>query len=241
MCSVRALPPQRTWRPLHHRREYRAPVVLVIQLTLFQSIDFVIPDESADAAKKALAQFTSLSYCREREACLTSALDRPTQPPAFHFHIDNTSDVTVGIYLQTETLWFLPPLRLVLAAPNPASDFDLASDERILPPWRPGRGSGAFKSKKGPVVAIKSHVLLEAYLRLYARNRFKRSGGFGIAMIAYMEEYVDDDGLLEADKLPEPLKSFYEGLRQGEKPVRQWSKDLQLALGEYAVDPDDSD
>lgn len=73
--------------------------------------------------------------------------------------------------------------------------------------------------------------MLEAFLRLYVRDLGKRIGSFAMAMIGYMEEYVDDDGLLDANQLPEPLKTFYEELRQGRKPVRQWTMELKEALG----------
>lgn len=52
-----------------------------------------------------------------------------------------------------------------------------------------------------------------------------------MAMIAYIEEYVDDDGLLDANLLPEPLKTSYKELRQGNKPVLQWTHELKEALG----------
>ena len=51
-----------------------------------------------------------------------------------------------------------------------------------------------------------------------------------MAMIGYIEEYVDDDGLLNADDLPEPLRAFYRELREGKKPLRQWSEELKNAL-----------
>ncbi|OQV06002.1 hypothetical protein CLAIMM_10646 [Cladophialophora immunda] len=37
-------------------------------------------------------------------------------------------------------------------------------------------------------------------------------------MIVYVEEYIDDDGLLDANLLPEPLKTSYKELRHGRKP-----------------------
>jgi hypothetical protein len=46
-------------------------------------------------------------------------------------------------------------------------------------------------------------------------------------MIAYMEEYINDDGLLDANQLPERLKTSYKELRQGREPVRQWTKELK--------------
>ena len=70
------------------------------------------------------------------------------------------------------------------------------------------------------VIVPKSYILLEAFLRLYARDLGKRIAAFAIAMIAYMEGYIDDDGLLDTNQLPVPLKTFYKELRQGRKPVR---------------------
>ena len=54
-----------------------------------------------------------------------------------------------------------------------------------------------------------------------------------------MEEYVDDDGLLDAKLLPEPLKTSYEELRQGIKPVLQWTLELKEALGVLEDSEDD--
>jgi hypothetical protein len=81
------------------------------------------------------------------------------------------------------------------------------------------------------VVVPKSHILLKAFLRLYARDVGKCIGGFALSMICYMDQYVDDDGFLDANRLPEPLKKSYKELRQGIKPVRQWAKELREALG----------
>jgi len=60
-----------------------------------------------------------------------------------------------------------------------------------------------------------------------------------MAMIGYVEEYIDDDGFLDASLLPEPLKTSYNELRQGKKPVRQWTKELKEALGNFE-DPEDN-
>lgn len=60
-----------------------------------------------------------------------------------------------------------------------------------------------------------------------------------MAMIAYVEEHIDDDGLLDANQVPEPLKTSYLELRQGRKPVRQWTKELKYALGVPEEDSDD--
>ncbi|KAB5586202.1 hypothetical protein GE09DRAFT_1049181 [Coniochaeta sp. 2T2.1] len=101
------------------------------------------------------------------------------------------------------------------------------------PAWRPGRGSGVFGPGLDPVVVLKSHVLLEALLRLYARDAAKRTGGFGVALIGYIELHVDDDGLLDVDQLPEPLMTLYKELHDENmtKPLRQWTRELREALG----------
>ena len=182
---------------------------------------------------KSLTQIKSLTPCPDVEVSRWSSQERPTPPPAFHMHTDH-ADVAVGLYRQSETLWFLPPLHSSLSSPKTLelpSQFILASDHTALAPWRPGRGSGVFKSDCYPVIVPKSHILLEAYLRIYARDTGKRIGAYAMALIAYMEGYVDDDGFLDANQLPEPLKTFYKELREGKKPVRQWMIELKEALG----------
>lgn len=61
--------------------------------------------------------------------------------------------------------------------------------------------------------------------------------GFGKAhwclampVIGYMEVYVDDDGFWIENSFRSP-KTSYKELREGEKPVRQWMKELKEALG----------
>ncbi len=68
-------------------------------------------------------------------------------------------------------------------------------------------------------------------MRLYVRDLNKRIGLFALAMVGYMMMYVEEDGFLDAQLLPEPLRTSYENLKKGRKPVRQWSKELVEALG----------
>lgn len=68
-------------------------------------------------------------------------------------------------------------------------------------------------------------------MRLYVRDLNKRIGLFALAMVDYMMMYVEDDGFLDAQLLPEPLRASYENLKTERKPVRQWSKELVEALG----------
>ncbi|KAF2459310.1 hypothetical protein BDY21DRAFT_337917 [Lineolata rhizophorae] len=209
--------------------------------SIIGSIDFVIPDDRLQTGIKALAQIKRLTPCLRGNLCPSHPQERYTPPPAFHMHVD-ASEVTIGLYLQSETLWFLPPLDDSLSSPQKLelpSYFVLASDQTVLPPWRPGRGSGVFKSGEYPVVVPRSFILLEAFLRLYARDSAKRIGSFGLPMIGYMEQYVDDDGFLDVTQLVEPLKTFYEELKEGKKPVRQWTTELKEALGIPEEEPED--
>lgn len=77
-------------------------------------------------------------------------------------------------------------------------------------------------------------------MRLYARDEGERVGSFGIAMIAYMQLYVDADGFLDAGLLPEPLRTSYGELLEGKKPIRRWMLELKDALG-VAVEDSESD
>ena len=58
-------------------------------------------------------------------------------------------------------------------------------------------------------------------------------------MIGYMEQYVDGDGFLDVTQLAEPLKTIYEELTEGKKPVRQWTRELKEALGIPKEEPRD--
>ncbi|KAK1451898.1 hypothetical protein CMEL01_06472 [Colletotrichum melonis] len=169
-----------------------------------KSIDFVVPDQLISVAEDAISELPNLEQCPSVELCFASSPERRTPPPTFHVHI-KASEVTVGLYTQSETLCFLPLMNdSILSGENAklSPTFALACDRDVLPPWRPSRG-------------------IEAYLKLYARESEKTVGSFAKAMIAYMEGYVNDHGLLDSSQLPEPLKTFYKELRVGEKPVRQ--------------------
>jgi hypothetical protein len=91
-------------------------------------------------------------------------------------------------------------------------------------------GFGILQVGQSPVIIPRSHVLLEAFMLLYVRDFEKRIGGFSMSMICYIGLYVDRDGFLEIEQLPEPLLALYRELRKGEKPVRQWTKELQEAV-----------
>lgn len=201
-------------------------------------MDFVVPDDRLRAAAEALLiDLKFLKSCPDSH-CLASSPDRYTPPATAHLHIDYASHVTVGLFAQSQTLWFLPVLDASLVAdttfkvpPSALQYFCLASDSTVLPLCRPGRGSGVFQSGHHPVLVPRSHILLEAFLRLYARDVGTKSGSNGMAMISYMEEYVDDDGLLDANLLPAQLAKSYKDLRAGPESVRKWTRDLREVLG----------
>lgn len=140
----------------------------------------------------------------------------------------------MSLYLQSETLWFLRPLDLSLASPKEVelpSSFTFASDQIFLPPSRLGRGSGYFESCEYPVLVSKPHILLEALMLLYARDWDKRIGGFSMAMIGYIELYVDNDGFLDLEQLSEPFSTFYKELRVVAKPLLQWTEEFVRTVG----------
>ena len=174
-----------------------------------------------------------LEPCPDINSCIAGPHDRYTPSAAHHVHV-RESKLTVGIYVQAETLWFLPELDQTLVFPTTLDThphFVFASDKHTLPPARLGRGAGAFKEGLSPVLVPRAIVLLEAFLRLYARDYDKQIGSFSMQMICYIEEYVDEDGYLHDSRLPEPLQMLCEELKQDVKPVRQWSADLRAALG----------
>lgn len=73
------------------------------------SIDFVIPDHLLAAGAAVLVRQPHLALCPDDQLCLTSSTERYTPGPAFHVHMED-SEMPVTLYLQSETLWFLPPL-----------------------------------------------------------------------------------------------------------------------------------
>ena len=201
-------------------------------LTSSKSIDFIVPDDRLGDGLEALSQLESLAPCSDDKSCPSCSPDRCTPPPAVHVHVE-ASQVTVGLYPQADILWFLPPLDSSLLFPKKSRlppHFVLASDDTVFQSWRPGRGSGVFKDGGSEVVALRSHVFLEAAMRIYARDAGTPVGMFGLTMIAYIEEYVDDDGFLDVSELPEPLKTSYTELREDRKSIRQWTEELKRAL-----------
>lgn len=140
----------------------------------FKSVDFVIPDDRLDVGIKVLGRFQYLTPCPDQEVCPSSRQEQYIPPPAFLLHV-KSSELTVTLYPQSQTLWFLPPFDTSLSSVNGlklSPYFVSASDQTVLPPWRPGRGSGFFKLDGDPVIVPKSHVLLESISPI-VRTRFR--------------------------------------------------------------------
>lgn len=228
------LPAKHTWRTFDNCSMSAFFLSLSESLAnRWQSIDFIVPDYQLQAAAKVLSDSDTLEPCPDINVCLAGPHNRCTPPAAHHVHVHG-SEITVEIFIQSETLWFLPELDQSLVFP-PTLDlhpyFVFASDKHTLPPERLGRWSGAFQEDFVPVLVPRAIVLLEAFLRIYAGDRGKKIGSFAMQMICYIEEYVDDEGYLRESRLPEPLQTLYVELEEDKMPVRQWLENLRAALG----------
>lgn len=150
---------------------------------------------------------------------------RTSPPPTVHFPID--AEMTVSMYAQSSTLWFLPGLALdkITCSPN----FILASDSR-LPSLRPGRGHGVFHISALPVYIPTAHLLLEAFIRLVIRSPNRKHRCYAIAMVTYIGEYGDGDGLLDEAKVENRCREFYSGLKSGRKPMGSLIRDLEASF-----------
>ncbi|OBT86469.1 hypothetical protein VE02_05335 [Pseudogymnoascus sp. 03VT05] len=193
--------------------------------TIVNSIDFAVPDHLVAAAESAL-QNKGLADCSEPELCTAVAKTRTSPAPAAHFHID--FEMTVSIYMRSSTFWSLPSLDLEQLIRS--HDIILASDS-YLPPPRPGRGHGAFRASPFPVYIPTAHHLLEAFVRLAAGSYGGRYINWGIAMITYIEEFLEGDGLLDEELVEDRCRKFYSDMKLGERPLRPLLKELADSFG----------
>lgn len=188
-----------------------------------------MPDHLIGASVTAL-QNKGLENCHEPKTCNEVACTRPSPPPTAHFHFG--SEHTVSFYKQSSALSFLPSLRLSSKSTISSPDFILASDSH-LPPPRPGRGHGAFASDSSPVYIPTAHRLLEAYIRrLAGTTPDSKYKWFWKAMINYIEEYVDGDGLLDEESLETRCRVFYSGYKSNKVPFMILAKDLRASFAE---------
>jgi hypothetical protein len=140
----------------------------------------------------------------------------------------------VGIYVQSETLWFLPPLGATLA--NPKANrlpryLAFACDLTALPPYEIGMGRGAFDSDQTVVLVPKAHILTEALMRITARDDGTKVGAYSAAHFCYIILYVEKRGILDIGLLPEPLARLYEEFRDGLGPSGPIRTKLKRTLG----------
>jgi hypothetical protein len=203
--------------------------------TIIQAIDFVIPDESLEAAKEVMmtGKFSDpVSACPDTTKCLDgSSPDRAYPHPSFHMHMDIYG---VGLYVQSETLWFLPPLSATLARPkaNPLPPYlAFACDRTALPPCEMGKGRGFFDLDQTVVLVPKAHTLTEALMRIMARDDGKKIGACSAPHFCYIGLYVEKGGILDISLLPEPLKKIYEEFRDGPESIGSIEIKLKRTLG----------
>ncbi|KAL2019188.1 hypothetical protein VTK56DRAFT_9988 [Thermocarpiscus australiensis] len=210
--------------------------------TYIPQLDLVIPDASLAAASEAMTagRFSPpLIACPDPTACLDgSRPDRKHPHTAFHMHIEGTTPTRtvacVCLYLQSETLWFLPPLSPRLASPRTCQlppYLALACDRTALPPDEIGMGRGAFLSDQTVVLVPKAHILTEALMRIMARDSGKKFGSWAGTHFAYISIYVHDRGILDVDLMPEPLANFYKEFRSGLVPYADIMVRLRRTLG----------
>ncbi|KAK4234484.1 hypothetical protein C8A03DRAFT_37753 [Achaetomium macrosporum] len=194
--------------------------------TYIPQLDLVVPDASLATASKAMTagRFSPpLVACPDPTACLDgSHPDRKHPHTAFHMHIEGTTPTRavpcVCLYLQSETLWFLPLFSPALASPRTCRlppYLALACDRTALPPDEIGMGRGAFLSDQTVVLVPKAHILTEALMRIFARDSAKKVGAWAGAHFAYIITYVHDLGFLDVDLMPEPLANFYKEYKAG--------------------------
>ncbi|KAI0415953.1 hypothetical protein F5X98DRAFT_345393 [Xylaria grammica] len=201
--------------------------------SIIGGIDFVVPDHKMPLAVATLKS-SDLHPCPDLDACTVSGDSSPFPVPAFHMHIPG-SEVDVSLRLHSETLWFIPPPNSpssskgeMVSGPNPHY---LEASSPELPPWRHGRGHGAFSSGGSPVLVPRAHVLLEAFIRLASAFRDDYCGYF-LNMVTYMSEYPFNDSLVDINRLSGPCRSFWDKREQGKLTVRQLMDNLQHDLGD---------
>lgn len=138
----------------------------------------------------------------------------------------------VRLFLQSETLWFLPPFSASLASPRAHSVPEylvLACDTTILPRGRDGHGNGAFLLDQTVVLVPKSEIMVEAYMRMMARDWGTPVSNY--ENLGYMSHYVQECYLMDPGLLPEPLEEIYWDFKELAMPMVDIMKKLRQALG----------
>ncbi|KAH6628126.1 hypothetical protein F5144DRAFT_494912 [Chaetomium tenue] len=189
------------------------------------TLDFIIPDASLAAATEVMT--TSTQFTRPLHACPDTGTCHwipPTNrkpPPSFHLHIQDSADTpVVRLFLQSETLWILPPFNASLANPRehplPPS-LVLACDTTVVPRPRAGEGGGAFLSDETVVLVLKPEIMVEAYMRILVRDIDTPRCSY--ENLNYMLQYVEGRHFINHKLLSAPLSDVYEDLRDDTMPM----------------------
>jgi hypothetical protein len=214
-------------------------------LSPLKSLDFVVPDAELAAASSVISAASAITdlpwtlvTCPDTKTCYKSDPDTSWPTPTFHLHIDGhtpPSLYVVCLFLQSETLWFLPPFGVSLANPraNPLPRYlALACDQTALPHYVSGLGTGFFASDQTVVLVPKIHILLESGMRITARDHGKRAGNYAGVIIDYIGLYINARGFLDIDLLPGPFRWLYKTMNDSSKhsPL-EWQVKLMRTCG----------
>ncbi|KAI0153188.1 hypothetical protein GGR57DRAFT_148229 [Xylariaceae sp. FL1272] len=183
-------------------------------------LDFIIPDAGLPGAISALKETENLSMCPDPHTCPVSLEKDLPLVPSFHMHLGTpASEIYVALWPHSVLLAFVPEANNSGESDVPGSQFISpyisATDTSKLPPRRLSRGRGVFSKGGGEVTLPSSHTLLEAYIRL-ASAYLDGPGPFYLSMITYVDEYIEEDGLLDEKLLSGPARKFWKGWQQGQ-------------------------
>lgn len=206
-----------------------------------QDIEFVIPDASLEAAKDALKTTSELKVALFPCDDPTSCVKTRKAMGGTHFHVEPRRGpgvvvpITVILMLQSDTLWFLPPLGASLI--NPKAETlpgyaALAERQTVHEP-------SDYSSDNAPVVVPKNHILLEAHMRLVARDEGRKGAE---NRLYYHNQILEAMGSkwndINLDLMPQPFKAYYKAHKSGKMDLSDYIAGLKRTVG-VPVDPED--
>ena len=202
-------------------------------LNVRQDASFVIPDNLISMATSTLMS-AGFEDCSAYPTCtIVNARFRCSPIPAAHVHIDQTT--YIQLFNKSETLWRLdisPPSIQNPGKVETCKDILIASDP-CLPSYEPGRGRGAFSPTLHTVRIPSANRLLEAYMLLMIRDRSHIYETFWSVMLTYINEYVEEAGLIKQEELEPWCRDLYHVMftsgRYIGKELDELKKDKSLA------------